>query len=72
MLLISLHICFHLHEVENIHEYLSTKKYLMIYTTSTKLKSLKILREKLETVNESISKKSETFMIFFIYEMENM
>ena len=38
ILSISLHICFHLHEVENIHQYVFTKKYLMIYTTSTKLK----------------------------------
>ena len=29
---------FHFHEVENIQQYVFTKKYLMIYTTSTKLK----------------------------------
>ena len=35
---ISLHICFHLHELESFHQYVFTKKYLMIYITSTKLK----------------------------------
>ena len=38
ILFFSLHIRFHLHEVKNIHQYVFTKKYLMIYTTSTKLK----------------------------------
>ena len=38
ILSISLHICFHLHEVENIDQYVFTKRYLMIYTTCTKLK----------------------------------
>ena len=38
ILFISLHIRFHLHGVENIHQYVFPKKYLMIYTTSTKLK----------------------------------
>ena len=33
--------CFHLHEVENIHQYVFTKKYLLIYTTSKKLKLFK-------------------------------
>ena len=38
ILLIYLHICFYLHEVENTHQYIFTKKYLMIYNTPTKLK----------------------------------
>ena len=44
-------------KVENIHQYVFTKKYLMIYTAS-------FLREKLETVYKSISKKIETFVMF--------
>ena len=38
ILFISLHIWFLLHVVKNIHQYLFTKKYLVIYTSSTKLK----------------------------------
>ena len=30
--------CFHLHKLESIHQYVFTKKYLMIYTTSTQSK----------------------------------
>ena len=50
-----------MHEVENIHQCVFTKKCSMIYTSSTKLK---LLREKLETVNKSISKEIETFVMF--------
>ena len=56
-LFIYLRICLYLHEVENIHQYVFSKKYLMIYTTS-------FLREKLENVYKSISKKTETFVMF--------
>ena len=31
-LFIDLHICFYLHEVENIHQYVLTKKYLKVET----------------------------------------
>ena len=48
--------------MENIHQYSFTKNYLMIYTTFTKF-----LREKLETVNKSISKKVETFVMFLYW-----